>query len=96
MASTVFAVVMFVSIAGNAVRQYRRQRALGITMQWGKLFTTLAGCMIVALIAIGALFAGMATDQLVLGLAACIIVMAGGLFGLIRWVNRRWPRRVGE
>ncbi len=44
---------MFVFIAGNAVRQYRRQRALGVTMQWGKLFTTLAGCMIIALIGRG-------------------------------------------
>jgi hypothetical protein len=96
MSSVLLAVVIFVIAMGNAVRQYRRQRALGLPMQWGKLFATLAGCVIVTLLALGALFAGLESDQPALGVGACVILLVGGMIWLITWVNRRWPRREGE
>lgn len=93
---TATAVVVFLWVLGNAVRQVRRQRALGLKFEWDKAFATAGGCILVTLAAIGALIGMMALDQPIPGTILCVLILAGGLTGLIVWVNRRWPRRPGE
>jgi len=94
--SVLTSVAIFLWIVHNAVRQYRRQRALGLTMQWDKTFVTAGGCILVTGAGLGALFAGLTLDAPVLGTSGCAVLMIGGMIGLIVLVNRRWPRRPGE
>ena len=96
MLSALAAVVVFVWFLGNAVRQYRRQRAMGLKMQWDKALATAGGCILVTGAGLSALFAGLMLDAPVLGISGCVVLMIGGMIGLITLVNRRWPRRLGE
>jgi len=94
--SSLVAVVVFLFVLGNAINQIQRQRRLGLAFQWGKTFATGGGCVLVTLVALGALLLAMHFDAPVLGAIACAVLLAGGLTGLIVWVNRTWPRREGE
>jgi hypothetical protein len=96
MLSALTAAVIFIWFLGNAVRQYRRQRAMGLRMQWDKTLATAAGCILVTGAGLGSLFAGLTLDVPILGTSGCVVLLIGGMIGLITLVNRRWPRRPGE
>jgi UDP-N-acetylmuramyl pentapeptide phosphotransferase/UDP-N-acetylglucosamine-1-phosphate transferase len=96
MLSVLVSVVIFVWFLGNAVRQIRRQQAMGLKMQWDKTLATAGGCILVTGAGLGSLFAGLTLDAPILGTAGCAVLMIGGMIGLIILVNRRWPRRPGE
>jgi hypothetical protein len=96
MLSALTALLDFVWSVSNAVDQYRRQRALGLKMQWDKALATAGGCILVTGVGLGSLFAGLALDAPILGTSGCVVLIIGGMIGLIILVNRRWPRRPGE
>ncbi|MFZ1124860.1 MAG: hypothetical protein WAN59_06960 [Candidatus Baltobacteraceae bacterium] len=79
----------------GAIGQLRENRRRGIKTDPSKTFTTVAGCVLITLLATGAMAAGSALGHPTLGVVCGVVLIAGGLTALIIAVNRRWPPQRG-
>jgi O-antigen/teichoic acid export membrane protein len=88
---------MIVAIAlTTAMQMRRRQQALGIKTNWTKTLVTGAGAIVVCLCGIGVLVGGANGDHAGTAVVLALAIIGGGLFVLVRWVNRRWPIPTGR
>jgi peptidoglycan/LPS O-acetylase OafA/YrhL len=74
-----------------AIHQWRRMRAQGTRIEWGKTIVAALGVILVTAASITALFAGLSYGDLY-GLAGFAIVETIGLTLLITAINRHWPK----
>lgn len=82
-----FAIVIMVGAIAHLIDAYHR----GWRPQWWKSLTTFVGAIITTGAALGCLYAGLATNDLWLGLGGFLIIFGGGLAAVVTFVNRRWP-----
>ncbi len=75
-----------------AVHQWRRMRAHGDRIEWGKTIFGIFGVVLVTAASIAALVVGLSFGDLY-GLAGFAIVEILGLTALVMAINRHWPRQ---
>jgi hypothetical protein len=91
--ATMLSVIMALIVLFSSINQLRDVHRRGVKVQWAKALVTVAGCVTIALAAIGTLIVAKSLGHFDAGVLVVLVVVIGGIVALIVGVNRCRTRR---
>ena len=85
------AIILCLIVLAASIKQIRDNRRRGIAIDWAKTLVTAAAAIIIAALAVGALYGAMALGAPTTGVVLFFVVFLVGVIALAVVVNRRWP-----